>query len=179
MQRYVPRPDVVEAIQYQGPAKVPNSTPDTSLPQQPWLCWSQLGFDGERYPRVKCRSPNGMLEELPLVPGDWVLLDPVNHRNRVLSPVEFAESFQEYVDVPKASGGAMVPELTSVTPPYAVVDLEFGRGTMRPTRKYPSGSFGEILSEDEVAMWGAFAALSAENARLKAEAASPTGKKGK
>lgn len=47
-----------------------------------------------------------------------------------------------------------MPETLEATPtaPYTVEDLQFGPH-MRPTRKYPDGRFGDILSDDEIAMW--------------------------
>lgn len=42
--------------------------------------------------------------------------------------------------------------------PYTVEDLPMGP-FLRPTRKYPNGKYGEILSEDEIKVWKVVQAL--------------------
>lgn len=54
------------------------------------------------------------------------------------------------------------------TPPYAVEDLPYGNHPM-PTRRYPDGRYGGILSDDEVAVWQHLQAVTAERDALVAE----------
>lgn len=56
------------------------------------------------------------------------------------------------------------------TPPYTVVELDYG-GHKRPTRLYPSGAHGGILSPDEIGVWAHLQAVTAERDALAAELA--------
>lgn len=49
--------------------------------------------------------------------------------------------------MPDQPSPAIIPGM-----PYTVVEMQFGPH-MRPTRLYPSGRYGDILTDDEIAVW--------------------------
>lgn len=63
---------------------------------------------------------------------------------------------------------------TSVQPPYTVVELPFGAsGNILPVKRFPDGRNGDVLSDEERALWAYIQCLETENLGLRFDAAVP------
>jgi len=155
-----------EAYRYAGPAVYSTGQALPTNPQ-PWLTFKTLGFDGERYPYLRSRTAEGLLAELPIRPGDWIVL-AADNRNRVLTDPDFQAAFEVYVEAPQPAKAPPVEVPGTVSaPPYVLVDLQYG-STMRPTKKFPNGMFGDVATDEEIALCATLKSLAQENARLSA-----------
>jgi len=164
----------VEATRFSGPASIAKGQP---LPAGPaWLTWKPIGFQGEFYPHLIAADDDGLLIERRVSVGDLVFLDRQRSRHQVLAAAKFEALLQPFVELPafppppppliaRESGPAVPWPTNAPSPPWIAVELPYG-DNRRLTKKFPNGEFGDILNDEERAIWASMQALVEETARL-------------
>ena len=119
------------------------------------------------------RRGEGLLVETRLSIDDMVLLSPTN-RNRVMRHTVFDAEFTPFVETPPPPPPPVVAPEKVPTLPWTGEEIRFG-DNLRLTKRFPDGSYGEIMNDEEVAMWASVKALLELNESRTSSAEVPSG----